>query len=462
MSRNNWFIQEVRGVMTRFEPLSEAAISACTKDGIHYTELADKLTALGLDPRKVVHDPTRRYLNTFYADYDRALYSHLFLERQNFDASLLLLSKAKCGINLLNCGQWKTYYLKCVPLPMMIYDFQRRYMDIPQEDVFSVWYDIHKQIDYANGMWRQDVLNYVFDHAPGSDSPPPLGEDGLVTLYRGMGKLSQPPETAVSWSTHPGNALWFAIRSGFGTHIAVAKVPPEYIVAYSSTFYHENEILVRPGTVTSYRYEDMIPAEYELVAPLLAKALPDYMLYGPLVQKLGYREERIPLVEIHGLHHILRVLLLSLIYYYNSGDALTDADRQVLIYFSLLHDIGRTSELRDDGHGEASVKLIQSRGIRLKGIRLAKKDYRIAELLIRHHCHDDQDGIAAILSQPDLTRKDRERAVHLYEICKDMDGLDRVRFNGLDYRMLRTEYGRRLPLVAGALLSEDMLEVLRQ
>ena len=37
-----------------------------------------------------------------------------------------------------------------------------------------------------------------------------------------------------------------------------------------------------------------------------------------------------------------------------------------------------------------------------------------------------------------------------------MDGLDRVRFNGLDYRMLRTPYGRRLPLVAGGLLQEKL------
>ena len=39
-----------------------------------------------------------------------------------------------------------------------------------------------------------------------------------------------------------------------------------------------------------------------------------------------------------------------------------------------------------------------------------------------------------------------------------MDGLDRVRFNGLDFRQLRTPYARRLPLVAGGLLEEPLLE----
>ncbi len=31
----------------------------------------------------------------------------------------------------------------------------------------------------------------------------------------------------------------------------------------------------------------------------------------------------------------------------------------------------------------------------------------------------------------------------LYAICKDMDGLDRVRFNGLDIFMLRTPYAKK-------------------
>ena len=95
----------------------------------------------------------------------------------------------------------------------------------------------------------------------------------------------------------------------------------------------------------------------------------------------------------------------------------------------------------------------------MKGNQLSRKDYRIAELLIQYHCWDDQQGIEAIQTAPWLTRKDKERVRRLYMICKDMDGLDRVRFNGLDYRMLRTEYARRLPLVAGCLLQEPIQEL---
>lgn len=49
---------------------------------------------------------------------------------------------------------------------MLIYDFQRRYRNIPREQVFSIWHDIYKRIDYANDMWPPEVLEYVFQYAP--------------------------------------------------------------------------------------------------------------------------------------------------------------------------------------------------------------------------------------------------------------------------------------------------------
>ena len=139
---------------------------------------------------------------------------------------------------------------------------------------------------------------------------------------------------------------------------------------------------------------------------------------------------------------------------------MSEADRQILIYFSLLHDIGRVDDSKDDAHGERSVSLIHSKGLRIKDLRMCKKDYRIAELLIQYHCRDDAEGEAAIRAIPSLSQREKEHTVHLYHICKDVDGLDRVRFNGLDYRQLRTDYGRKLPLVAGALLNEPIVQVL--
>ena len=61
-------------------------------------------------------------------------------------------------------------------------------------------------------------------------------------------------------------------------------------------------------------------------------------------------------------------------------------------------------------HGERSVELIHKRGIWLRGIRLSRKEYRIAELIIAHHRRDDGEGIAAITAEPGLSRKEKEHA----------------------------------------------------
>ena len=67
--------------------------------------------------------------------------------------------------------------------------------------------------------------------------------------------------------------------------MAVARIRPEQIVWYADKFYNENEVIVRPGTITEYRYEDMIPATKRHVPAILAPALPEFIQYGRQVQK---------------------------------------------------------------------------------------------------------------------------------------------------------------------------------
>ena len=242
--QNAGLIREVRGVMTRFEPLTEEIVAACTQDGLTYAELSDALSVYGLSIEKVVHDPTRKIFNTCYADYDLGLYADIILQREFIrgpgQAQFQKLARQGGICRTLAEQDWRGFYLKDVPLSMLIYDFQRRYKTIPHETVFSVWHGIYKRIDYANGMWSLPVLREVFRYAP-PPRLPALEPDGLITIYRGMGALSLPPEQAISWTTHPGNALWFAIHSGQGTKVAVARVRPEQIVAHYPSYAEENE-----------------------------------------------------------------------------------------------------------------------------------------------------------------------------------------------------------------------------
>lgn len=454
------FVKETLGSMTSFKQLTPELLSQIGSEGLTYDELKESMSNQGLDIQKILCDPNKKFRQAYYVDFDKGFYSEILFQRSCLDALLRVaaasLAEGK-GNRHLNEGEWSSYYTCDVPVPMRIYDFQRRYHQIPVDEVFSVWKNIHTRIDYCNDMWDSEVLNYVFDHAP-EPQLPELEADGRITVYRGMGEMSLPPEKALSWSTSPINALWFANRSGRGTKLLVGKLTPDQIVAYFPSFRDENEVIVRPGSSIEYREENFIPSTLDYVPDLLRPAMEDLVFYARVARGLGYPTESV--FQHHGLKHILRVLLLSLIYYYNSGDTLSAEDKQILIYFSLLHDYGREDEYVDDDHGEKSLRKIQRANTRLKGVQLSRKGYRIAELLIRHHCHEDEVGLKAIQTEPGFSRADKTRATKLYSIAKDMDGLDRVRFNGLDYRMLRTAYGRRLPLVAGGLLEEDGISVL--
>ena len=451
-------LKDVRGCMTRFDPLTPKIVAAQSEDGLTYEELATVMTECGMDIEKVVFDSSRSFQNAFYADFEQGHYCWIPFKKEGLKDVIRIMDQQfhspKFGEARRN-HEWMTFYMMDVPLPMQIWDFERRYKTIEPEQVFSVWSSIHTHLDYANGMWKPEVLEYVYAHAPQTDIPE-ADEDGLITIYRGMGLKSQPAENAISWSTDPVCALWFANRSARGTSLLSARINPEDILYFNAGYRAEQEVILKPGVKPNIQYVNMIPSTENCVPNLLAPVTKDFFKYGAIALTLGYPREH--LFQFHGIKHILRVLLLTLIYCEHSRDELSEEDKQILIYFSLLHDIGRDSEDEDDTHGDKSVDLIRKKNIRIKGIQLSKKGYRIAKLLIRHHCRNDKTGIERIANVPNFTARDVVRAVNLYCIAKDMDGLDRVRFNGLDFRQLRTSYAKKLPLVAGGLLEEPLLE----
>ena len=64
---------------------------------------------------------------------------------------------------------------------------------------------------------------------------------------------------------------------------------------------------------------------------------------------------------------------------------------------------------------------------------------------MENHCIDDKKGLANLEKCP---IEDKNRAIRLYQILKDTDGLDRVRLGDLDINYLRLPISKRLVLVA--------------
>lgn len=453
-------LQQVRGSMTVYEKLTEDNLKKIGEKGLTCERVKAIFKAAGLDYDNIVVDPTRFIYNAYYADYENGIYFDLHLDEQSLThpqvGVLALALQHRRKDDFLKQGDWIGFYHRDVPGPLRIYDFQRRYKDISEDRVYEVWEFIHRNIDYENGQWNDEVLNYVFDRAP-RPKELPLNENGTVTVYRGSGSRSQSPERALSWSSNQRNALWFANHNGFGQALFIGEVAPENVVNYVPGFHHENEVIVRRGSVRNLRKADMIPIEQETITKLFVPIIPELLYYGKHVADLGYPSEGI--FQVHGRGHILRVLALSLIFYYHSGRTLCERDKNILIYFSLLHDIGRLDDGEDPGHGKRSVEMIERNPSLADFIKLNKIDREIAHMIIRYHSRSDEEGEEAIIrfgKKKKPSARDIVRLADLYKICKDMDGLDRVRFNGLDIDLLRSEYARKLPLVAGRLLHEKI------
>jgi len=59
-------VKDVRGCMTRFDPLTPEIVADQTEDGLTYDELKEVLEQCGMNIEKVVFDGSRAFQNAFY------------------------------------------------------------------------------------------------------------------------------------------------------------------------------------------------------------------------------------------------------------------------------------------------------------------------------------------------------------------------------------------------------------
>ena len=146
---------------------------------------------------------------------------------------------------------------------------------------------------------------------------------------------------------------------------------------------------------------------------------------------------------IHGMSHVRRTLILSLVIAYL--DKLSAKRTRILAYASVYHDIGRDNDGADQYHGYDSYQKVIEHD--LLNTLPDKEVCLIKELIERHAIHDE-DAFSLETINEDI----RDEVRFLLRYFKDADGLDRVRIHDLDVTYLRTEIARQLPLVAQQLL----------
>ena len=74
MQNHMSLVKDVRGCMTRFDPLTPEIVASQSQDGLTYDELKYTLSECGMDINKVVFDDSRGFQNAFYADFEQGHY----------------------------------------------------------------------------------------------------------------------------------------------------------------------------------------------------------------------------------------------------------------------------------------------------------------------------------------------------------------------------------------------------
>lgn len=181
--------------------------------------------------------------------------------------------------------------------------------------------------------------------------------------------------------------------------------------------------------------------QFENVLPLIQS--PDFMAayknYDYFILPTLYHRPN----GIHGLGHVRRTLLLSLLM--ADFDKLSARHTRILAYASVYHDIGRTHDGVDDYHGYASYQKVLEQG--LLNSQDASEVYLVKELIERHAISDNR-----AFSLETINEGMRAEVRFLLRCFKDADGLDRVRLGDLNVDYLRTDVARKMPLVAQNLL----------
>lgn len=253
-----------------------------------------------------------------------------------------------------------------------------------------------------------------------------------VTVYRGEGDRSSSWKDSMSWTTDINVANFFASRmTSKNAVIHIAEVDKKDIAEY---FEYENECIILPENI---RYLQSIELKgTDFIEDMLPKVSEKYQFYRDMA--LDLMDFEIDDNE-HGRLHTFRVLMNVLMI--SEMKDLPESDRNILATAAIFHDTMRTDNGDDTKHGEASAEYYAE----FAEYNPEYEEYcETVYQLIKYHCLPDEEGYEAIPKEEQ----------HLFDIFKDADALDRVRFGikDLDINQLRTDEAKSLTMVSNIML----------
>ena len=265
-----------------------------------------------------------------------------------------------------------------------------------------------------------------------------------VSIYRGQGSRSTPYLESWSWTTDVNIAHFFATRYGEdGSSVVVGKTTKDKIIDYIK---NEKECLVSPHDIEIVEIINLHGLSW-LEEKMTSYLIHMYQKYRELIIE-EYEHDTVNMD--HSMLHSARTLLLSLLL--GSAYKLKHDEMTTLALSAVFHDIGRDNDCIDDLHGKRSAEIFK-----WNHEAFVKED-KFAAFIIEYHCLDDMLGYEYI----ETHFQGCKRVALLYNIFKDADALDRVRFgkdeDGLDVSYLRLGESRKMTLLAKMFLRQIKIE----
>lgn len=305
---------------------------------------------------------------------------------------------------------------------------------------YKSFIELYTYNEYNFSQLSKDKLHTIF----GSPHEK-IGQDIIdslprtVTIYRGEGDASTPTKKAMSWSLSRDIAAFFACKnSDEKATIIEAKVRREHILDIINER-DEEEVLVYPENVKIVK-RTKLPSIDDISNKYAQEFVNVQFVFETLMEKyINDIKDKTRSSHDHNFEHLQRVCILSGLIHEISRkkySVLNDKSLIDVMTAAIWHDIARENDNEDNEHGKRAAEF------------LSKSDFpfineRILQI-VEYHCLDD--------SQFPVTDKVTKL---LYQILKDADALDRVRFGikALDTSYLRLGISKTLIFFAHQMLS---------
>lgn len=321
--------------------------------------------------------------------------------------------------------------------------------DEPCEELCKAFISWYKISDYGFGILKAEKIAKLLQFLPHDlqienqkvlDSLPKV-----ITVYRGEGSKSTSYTKAISWTLDQNVALWYSCRlERENARLITGTCKKEDILYAYDMDDNDHEIWIRPGNVENvqetYLYGTEVIENFSLCSY--------YHKYRDKILSLPFEYDK----DFHTPIHTARVLFLALLIADNEEKPLTANELRNLCMAAIYHDIGRINDNLDFHHGARSAEKYQQRE--------ASPSKAVAWMITFHN----KDNASAKEALKKITRSTEKQSRYwrLFEILKDADALDRVRFgynspDSLDVRMLRRPQSKLL--YAAAVSTFENLEL---